>query len=439
MPTDTRSPRLLALASIETAGLGTRSGGNVAIMIHTTDDRLAQGHRATASEDSHGRDAASPTEMPKRGWKDVLVRTKAEAKEDNVALLSAGVAFYALLALVPGLIALISIYGLVADPADIERNVVDALKGSPAEVQDLISSQLQSITESSAGKTLFAAIAGAAIALWAASSGMKHLISAINLAYDERETRGFIKLRGLALTLTIGAVIFLVIAFGAIALLPSLIAEAGMPAAARWLIAGARWVVLVGGMLLGLSILYRYAPDRENPRWSWASPGAAAATILWISRIACLLHLHGQLRLVQRDLRITRRGDRGDVVAAHHGVRDRSRRRAKRRTRAANQTGHHHRRRETARPTASLCGGHSRTGDRREPQSVTFCSTALRRYRCRRSAVRPVPCGRPRRARCRSGARHCWQGCRRSCACRHGPPRETRALPVRRFLERPTG
>ena len=191
-------------------------------------------------------------------------------------------AFYALLALVPGLIALISIYGLVADPVDIERNVVDALKGSPAEVQDLISSQLRSITESSAGKTLFAAIAGAAIALWAASSGMKHLISAINLAYDERETRGFLKLRGLALTLTIGAITFLVIAFGAIALLPSLIAETGMPTAARWLIAGTRWVVLIGGMLLGLSILYRHAPDRENPRWSWASPGAAAATILWI-------------------------------------------------------------------------------------------------------------------------------------------------------------
>jgi membrane protein len=220
--------------------------------------------------------------MPKRGWKDVLVRTKAEAKEDNVALLAAGVAFYALLALVPGLIALISIYGLVADPADIERNVVDALKGSPAEVQDLISSQLRSITESSAGKTLFAAIAGAAIALWSASSGMKHLISAINLAYDERETRGFLKLRGFALTLTIGAVTFLVIAFGAIALLPSLIAESDMPTAARWLIAGARWVVLLGGMLLALSILYRYAPNRENPRWSWASPGAVAATILWI-------------------------------------------------------------------------------------------------------------------------------------------------------------
>jgi membrane protein len=106
---------------------------------------------------------------------------------------------------------------------------------------------------------------------------------AINAAYDEDDTRGFVKRRGLALLLTIGAILFLVIAFAAIALLPSILADTGLGDAGRIAAGAARWVVLFGGMLVALGVLYRYAPDRDQPRWSWVTPGAILATVLWIA------------------------------------------------------------------------------------------------------------------------------------------------------------
>jgi len=234
-------------------------------------------------QSDRGRLAEQPTEVPPRGWKDVLIRVKSEAKEDHVSLLSAGVAFYALLALVPALVALLSIYGLVADPEDIERQVLDALSAAPAEVREMVSEQLTSIQGSSAGTAVFAAIAGIVLALWSASSGIKHLIEAINAAYDEKESRGFVRLRGLSLAFTAGAVVFFVIAFGAIALLPSLLAETGLGTAGRIAAGLLRWVVLLAGLLVGLAVLYRYAPSRENARWAWVSPGALLASVLWLA------------------------------------------------------------------------------------------------------------------------------------------------------------
>src|SRR5829696_1994686 len=107
------------------------------------------GSRKSERRRARGRDAETPTEIPPRGWFDVLKRVKADVKADDATLLAAGVAFYALLALVPALVALVSVYGLVADPADIQRNVEDALAAAPTEVRDLVSSQLSSIVESS--------------------------------------------------------------------------------------------------------------------------------------------------------------------------------------------------------------------------------------------------------------------------------------------------
>ena len=99
----------------------------------------------TKSGDQRGRQAAQPTELPARGWKDVLARVRQEAKQDNVPLLSAGMAFYALIALVPALVAIVSVYGLVADPTDVERQVRDLLGAAPAEVRQLVQTQLTSI------------------------------------------------------------------------------------------------------------------------------------------------------------------------------------------------------------------------------------------------------------------------------------------------------
>jgi membrane protein len=236
---------------------------------------------------NHGRDAASPTAIPPRGWLDIAKRVKQQSKEDDVSLLAGGVAFFALLALVPALVAIVSIYGLFASETTVTDQVSSVLGAAPEEVRNLVEEQLRSIVRGSKGGASLAAIIGIALALWSASSGMGHLIGAINLAYDEHETRGFIRVRTMSLALTVGAVVFLVLAFGMIAILPAALAKTGLAAGARILVSVLRWAVLLFGMLGALSLLYRYAPDRKNPKLSWTTPGALFATVGFI--VASLL------------------------------------------------------------------------------------------------------------------------------------------------------
>ncbi len=231
---------------------------------------------------NHGRDAQSPSQIPPRGWLDVATRVKQQSKEDDVSLLAGGVAFFALLALVPALVAIVSVYGLFATESTVIDQVSSVLGAAPEEVRNLVEEQLRSIVRGSAGGATLAAILGIALALWSASSGMGHLIGAVNLAYDEHETRGFIRVRAMSLGLTLGAVVFLVLAFGMIAILPAALAKTGLGVGARILVSVLRWVVLLFGMLGALALLYRYAPDRQNPKLSWTTPGAIFATVGFI-------------------------------------------------------------------------------------------------------------------------------------------------------------
>jgi membrane protein len=227
--------------------------------------------------------ASRPSAIPARGWRDVALRVKREIKQDDVPLLAAGVAFFALLALVPALVALVSVYGLVADPADIQRNVEDVLAAAPTEVRDLVQSQLSSIVDSSPQGLRLGALAGLVVALWSASSGMKHLIAAVNRAYDEDETRGFVRLRGLSLILTIGAVVGLLVALYALVVAPNSISDEGSMGLLRTTLLVVRWPLLAIAAMVGLAVIYRYAPDRAEPRWNWVSIGAVFATLVWLA------------------------------------------------------------------------------------------------------------------------------------------------------------
>jgi membrane protein len=169
----------------------------------------------------------------------------------------------------------------VADPKDISRQVDDSLAAAPVEVRKMISQQLTSI-QGSHGGAIFGVIVGTIIALWSASSGLNHLIDAINIAYDEEETRGFIRRRGLALLFTAGAILFMLLAIGGIAVVPAIARAADIGVAGSVLVQVTRWVVLLGGLLAGLAVLYRWAPDRADARWAWASPGAIAAAVGWL-------------------------------------------------------------------------------------------------------------------------------------------------------------
>ncbi len=245
------------------------------------DIRTAEDRRRQEGGDDRGRAADGPGDVPAKGWKDVAKRVKGELKDDQVPLLSAGVAFYLLLALFPALAALVSMYGLFADPAQVSQQVSDLTGTLPQDAQGLITDQLEKITEKEQGIGITLAVSIAA-ALWAASSGVKHLIGAINAAYDEKESRKFLKLRGLALALTVGGVLFAGVALGVIAVLPNLADQLPFGSVGQVLVQVASYVGLAVGFALALAVLYRYAPDRDAPKWRWVSWGAAIATAVWI-------------------------------------------------------------------------------------------------------------------------------------------------------------
>jgi len=255
------------------AGVFDAAAGALLPAEHTADfGRVGDGGR--------GRTAATPREIPARGWKEIALRVKDELKRDQVPLLSAGVAFYALLSLFPAIIAAVSIYGLVADPQTV-RDQLDRLSSmlSP-ETSRLLGHQITQITGGAGGALSAALAVGILTALWSASSGMKALITGVNVAYDEVESRKFLKLRGLALLLTLGAMVLVAVALGLIVGLPAVAGR--LPDALRVTLAVARWPLLALLLMAGLAVLYRFGPDRDEPRWSWLSWGSVIATLVWI-------------------------------------------------------------------------------------------------------------------------------------------------------------
>jgi membrane protein len=229
-----------------------------------------------------GGEADSPTQIPAQGWKQVLLRTKQQVKEDNIPLLAAGVAFYAFIALFPALIAAVTVYGLVSDPEQVEEQIGNFSDALPKEAATLLTEQLTDIAGGSSSALGWGLLLSLGGALFAASGGMQNLIKAVNIAYDEEETRGFVKLRALALALTLGAIVFIVVAIGLVAVVPVVLDAAGLGAAGRIAAQVARWVGLVVFVLVALAVIYRFAPDRDDPKLTWVGLGSGVATLLWI-------------------------------------------------------------------------------------------------------------------------------------------------------------
>ena len=239
--------------------------------------------RATSertTDEIPGADATSPTGIPSQGWRQIVVRAYRESVDDNVSMLAGGVAFFAFLALFPALIALVSLYGLVASPEQVAAQVSDLAAALPASAQPLVVDQLSSVASSGAGALTVGLIVAVLAALFSASSGTQNLMSAVNLAYDETEGRNFLKLRGTALALTLGAVVFVVVTLLLVAAVPALLD--GLPLAGRVLGQVVRWALLVALVVVALAVVYRVGPDRASPRFRWVTPGAVVATVLWI-------------------------------------------------------------------------------------------------------------------------------------------------------------
>lgn len=229
-----------------------------------------------------GAEADAPTEIPPRGWRDVAVRGWKAASADQVPLLGAGVAFFGFLALFPALIALTLVYGLVADPATISSQL-DALAGSlPSDARSLLETQLQQLASAPAQGLGWGLAFSLVVALWSASGGVGNLVTAVNIAYDEKRKRGFVKEKLIALGLTVGAIVFMLVLMALVAGVPVVFSVVGLGGGWRWLAEVVRWLLVVVLVMLALAVLYRVAPDRDSPKFRWVSVGAAVATLLWL-------------------------------------------------------------------------------------------------------------------------------------------------------------
>jgi membrane protein len=243
---------------------------------------------ARATHGDRGRTAESPWQISWRGWKDILWRTYQEFQDDRLLAISAGVVFFALLALFPAVTAIVSLYGLFAEPATISEHIGIINTFAPDQLVSIVEEQIKRLVARDNAQLGFGAILGIGIALWSANAGMKALMDALNVVYEEREKRGFFKLNLISLAFTLAAVAAVLFAIGAVVLVPLALDRIGLGTVSERLIEFGRWPVLVVTILFGLALLYRYGPSRTKAKWRWLSVGSLVATLLWIAGSAAL-------------------------------------------------------------------------------------------------------------------------------------------------------
>ena len=233
-----------------------------------------------------------PTQIPARGWKDILWRTYEEISADRLFMIAAGVVFYAMLAVVPAITALVSLYGLFAKASTINEHLSFIGSVMPGTAYELISDQITRIAGNNDGKLTVAFVIALGLALWSANAGMKAVFDALNIVYDEDEKRGFIKLNAISLTFTLGAVIALLTAIGAVVALPLILQYLGLAEDRQtWLLALLRWPALLILVMFGLALLYRFGPSRKDAKWRWLTPGSMFAAFAWLA-ISVLFSLY---------------------------------------------------------------------------------------------------------------------------------------------------
>ncbi len=237
----------------------------------------------------------SPWALPRPGWGRALRRAAGEAISDRIGLIAAGCAFWATLALFPALSTLISLYGLAFDPTTVEPQLGVLRDFLPPAAYALIAERIHTLVSHGSGALGLSLLIGIALALWSAATGTKSMISALNLVYRVRETRGVLRFQTLGLLLTLGAMAGTALASALLVALPMAIDFLGLDAYARWLLRLGSFGVLVVFVGLGLAVLYRFAPARPAVRWGWVIPGVAVATALWLAASALFSFYVGHL------------------------------------------------------------------------------------------------------------------------------------------------
>jgi membrane protein len=237
--------------------------------------------RRRAAEPGRGRHADAPQDIPARGWKDIALRTWKEFRDDEIPMISAGVTFYTLLALFPGIGAFVAVWGLFGDVGEAERDLARLSTLLPGGAITIIGDQMRSVAAANQGGLSLAALVGLLASLWSANGAMKAIITGMNIAYDEKEKRGFLRLTLISLGFTLGLLAFVIAASAVMVAQPVIDRMAGAVAGLAFGAIG--WTALFAGFVLGLAVLYRHGPSRDPAKWRWLSWGSVAAGVAWLA------------------------------------------------------------------------------------------------------------------------------------------------------------
>jgi membrane protein len=215
-------------------------------------------------------------------WRQIAEGIREPTRRHHASIFAGGVAFYGFLSMFPALAALVSTYGLLADPDHVRRQVEAFAGGVPPEIRAVIEDQIARLTARSTGTLSVEVAVGIVAAIWAATKGMRALITGLSLAFGQEETRGFIRLNVTAFLFTVGAIVGGAIAIAGLIMLPVAMSFLRWPDATEFLVRWLRWPAMAAVTLLGLAVVYHFGPARPPARWRWVTLGSAIATALWL-------------------------------------------------------------------------------------------------------------------------------------------------------------
>jgi membrane protein len=238
--------------------------------------------KAEREEPGRGRAARTPSDIPRAGWRDILLRVWQKLSQDNLSLVAAGVALNTLLAVFPAMAVLASVYGMFASPAQVGHEIAPFYGILPHEAAGIIQAQLEALARPRNQTLGIGAIVSFVVSVYYSSQGVSALMSATNIAYSERERRGFLKVILVAIGFAIGAVAGFVVMLLLTVAVPLGLEHLPLPGFVDQAALILRWVLLWVFAALGLAIVYRYAPSRENAQWRWVTWGSVVAATLWL-------------------------------------------------------------------------------------------------------------------------------------------------------------
>jgi len=237
---------------------------------------------STPSTGQRGYKAEKPSQIPKKGWKDIALRVKDRLTKDHVSIVSAGIAFYFFLAIFPALAVALSIYGLIMEPAEVDQQIGQLANVLPEQAHQMISNILEKQSEKSESSLGWSLVLNTLISLWIVNNGSKAVFQGVNITYNEKDERGFFRLTALTLLFTICGIIIGFIAIAMIVAFPALIDKIGLPPTLETIIQFLRWPILALIVMFALAAVYKVAPNRKSPEFKWVSWGAIIATALWL-------------------------------------------------------------------------------------------------------------------------------------------------------------